>query len=72
MNVYKLKIEMQLEGAAFDDCAGETSRALRRLADRIEARGHIFDKRADDNGWLFDINGNCCGTYTAKNVRVRS
>ena len=72
MNVYKFKIELQLEGAAFDDCPAEMARVLRSLADRVEHQGAIYAKRADHNGWLFDANGNCCGTFTAKNTRVRS
>jgi len=62
MKIWKFKIDMVVEGSAFEPDRGrEIARILRTLANRLES---------DETGeWLWDINGNQVGAYTLKQVR---
>jgi hypothetical protein len=63
--VFKLQIECG--NAAFDgDPSSEIARILHRAAERLEA-GEI-----DSLQYLFDYNGNRCGTAELKTVRTRA
>jgi hypothetical protein len=57
----KLKIDINMDNAAFEDNAGsECARILRKLADELE------DTNAEEGvlGPLFDVNGNKVGKAT--------
>lgn len=54
----KLKISIDMENAAFEDCNGnEVARILKQLAERLECEA--LD--TDYNMPLGDLNGNCVG-----------
>ena len=58
-------LQIETGNAAFDESpASELARILRKAADRIEA--------GQSEGYLFDHNGNRCGTYSIKPDRRRA
>ena len=54
------KIEINTDGAAFEDACAEIGRLLRETADRFAEMGPVSTGVA---GSLRDINGNACGTW---------
>lgn len=55
----KIKIEISMDNAAFEDDHGELARILRRLADRVDGT----PRTEGDGEYLRDVNGNRVGHW---------
>lgn len=58
----RLRIEIDLEGAAFEHAEAEVARLLRGVADAD--LGVVLNGRGQWSRVLFDANGNRCGEVT--------
>lgn len=74
MKTYGLSLKLDMGNAAFEGApAAEAARILRRLADKLENdEGATLKREERANGYLWDANGNNCGTWEAKERRLRA
>lgn len=74
MTRYGFSMKVDCDNAAFvkgGNRATEIARILRSLADAVERRPADINNGQRADGWLFDLNGNNCGTWEAKPRRIR-